>query len=132
MLIFTTISCDAASTPSIAFFSQSTSALYAAAAACPILLLHLPEQPLRLRHVPPAGAAAAQHAGAEALTRRRARRFNRELGGVALSFKDVRPLSSAAKVLYENPGVHVRVRRHGLPRQDLAVRPAAGRGRAAP
>ena len=36
---------------------------------------------------------------------------------MALSFKDVRPLSSAAKVLYENPGVHVRVRRHSLPRQ---------------
>ena len=55
---------------------------------------------------------------------------------MALSFKDVRPLSSAAKVLYENPGVHVRVRRHCLPLQPagpgaLTAVPFAGVGVAA-
>jgi hypothetical protein len=36
--------------------------------------------------------------------------FSRDLGGVALSFKDVQPVSKVAKILYENPGVHLRVR----------------------
>ena len=35
--------------------------------------------------------------------------FNRELGGVALGFRDVRPVTKMAKILYENPGVHLRV-----------------------
>jgi hypothetical protein len=35
--------------------------------------------------------------------------YNAELGGVALSFHDVRPVSNLAKILYENPGIYCRV-----------------------
>ena len=34
---------------------------------------------------------------------------NRDLGGMTLSFHDVKPVSAMAKILYENPGVFVKV-----------------------
>jgi hypothetical protein len=50
------------------------------------------------------------HHGIQEHLRPMLKTYSRELGGVPLNFQDVKPVSQMAKILYENPGVHVRVR----------------------